>query len=106
MLVQEISDLEPRQPNISVKKGLIQVALGQRKADLFIQNGHLVNVYSGEILEGQNVAVCGQHIAYTGPSFTLGFLSFSALPWIRLTPSGLGRQKSRDPLAVRENVKG
>jgi adenine deaminase len=60
--------LEPRQPNVSAKKGLIQVALGQRKADLYIQNGHLVNVYSGEILEGHNIAVCGQHIAYTGPS--------------------------------------
>jgi adenine deaminase len=23
------------------------------------------------------------------PVFTLGFLSFSALPWIRLTPGGL-----------------
>jgi adenine deaminase len=51
-----------------VKKGLIQVALGQRKADLYIQNGHLVNVYSGEILEGHNIAVRGQGIAYAGPS--------------------------------------
>jgi adenine deaminase len=59
--------LEPGQPSISVKKGLIQVALGQRKADLYIQNGHLVNVYSGEILEGHNIAVCGQGIAYAGP---------------------------------------
>jgi adenine deaminase len=66
--VQEISDLEPRQSSRSLKKGLIQVALGQHKADLYIQNGHLVNVYSGEILEGHNVAVCGQRIAYAGPS--------------------------------------
>jgi adenine deaminase len=50
-----------------VKKGLIQVALGQRKADLYIQNGRLVNVYSGEILEGHNIAICGQRIAYAGP---------------------------------------
>jgi len=49
-----------------VKKGLIQVALGQRKADLYIQNGHLVNVYSGEMLEGHNIAVGGQHVAYAG----------------------------------------
>ena len=60
--------MEPRQLNVSVKKGLIQVALGQRKADLYIQNGHLVNVYSGEILEGHNIAVGGQRIAYAGPS--------------------------------------
>jgi adenine deaminase len=44
------------------------VALGQRKADLYIQNGHLVNVYSGEILEGHNIAIGGQRIAYVGPS--------------------------------------
>lgn len=60
--------MEPWQPSMSVKKGLIQVALGQRKADLYIQNGHLVNVYSGEILEGCNIAVGGQHIAYAGPA--------------------------------------
>jgi adenine deaminase len=47
---------------------LIQVALGQRKADLYIQNGHLVNVYSGEILEGHNIAIGDQRIAYIGPS--------------------------------------
>jgi len=60
--------LEPWQPDVPTKQGLIQVALGQRKADLYIQNGHLVNVYSGEILEGHHIAVCGQRIAYAGPS--------------------------------------
>jgi len=60
--------LEPWQSNVSTKKGLIQVALGQRKADLYIQNGHLANVYSGEILEGHNIAIGGQRIAYVGPS--------------------------------------
>jgi adenine deaminase len=60
--------LGPWQPDVPTKQGLIQVALGQRKADLYIQNGHLVNVYSGEILEGHNIAVCGQRIAYAGPS--------------------------------------
>jgi adenine deaminase len=60
--------LEPWQSNVSTKKGLIQVALGQRKADLYVQNGHLVNVYSGEILEGHNIAIGSQRIAYVGPS--------------------------------------
>ena len=32
------------------------------------------------------------------PVFTLGFLSFSALPWIRLTPSGLLDVKNREIL--------
>ncbi|MDH4137792.1 MAG: amidohydrolase family protein, partial [Anaerolineae bacterium] len=60
--------MEPWQSNVSTKKGLIQVALGQRKADLYLQNGHLVNVCSGEILEGHNIAIGGQRIAYVGPS--------------------------------------
>ena len=32
------------------------------------------------------------------PVFTLGFLSFSALPWIRLTPSGLLDVKNQEIL--------
>jgi adenine deaminase len=49
------------------RRGLIEVALGQRSADLYIRNGRLVNVYSGEILEGQDVAVSRKRIAYVGP---------------------------------------
>ncbi len=49
------------------KRALMEVALGRREADLCLLNGRLVNVYSGEILEGQRVLVCGQRIAYVGP---------------------------------------
>lgn len=59
---------ESRLSSPALKKELIQTALGQRGADLYIQNGRLVNVYSGEILEEHNIAVCGQRIAYAGPS--------------------------------------
>ena len=46
---------------------LMDVALGRTPADLAIVNADLVNVYSGEILEKQSVAVKGPWIAYVGP---------------------------------------
>jgi adenine deaminase len=46
---------------------LIRVALGQEKADLFVRDGTLVNVYSGELIP-TNVAILNGRIAYVGPS--------------------------------------
>lgn len=46
----------------------IEVALGKRQPDLYIRNGSVVNVYSGEILEKQDVAISGKRIAYVGPA--------------------------------------
>lgn len=48
-------------------KELVDVAMGRRPADLVVRNGRLVSVYSGEILPGMDVAVCGCRIAYVGP---------------------------------------
>jgi adenine deaminase len=45
---------------------LIKVAMGEEKADLALQNGSLVNVYTGEILEEHSVAVKGERIAWVG----------------------------------------
>jgi len=45
---------------------LIKVALGEEKADLAVINAKIVNVYTGEILEDQSVAVKGKWIAYVG----------------------------------------
>ena len=45
---------------------LAQVALGREPADLVIDNARLVNVYTGEVLEDQSVAVKGTRIAYVG----------------------------------------
>jgi adenine deaminase len=53
--------------NLHAVKTLVRVALGQRPADLYIRDGRLVNVYSGEILEDQDVAISGGRIAYVGP---------------------------------------
>lgn len=55
-------------------KELVETARGDLKASLVIQNGSLVNVVSGEILQGMSVAVQGSRIAYVGKdaSHTIG----------------------------------
>ena len=47
-------------------KVLIDTALGKLKADMVIINADLVNVYSGELLNGYSVAIKGDRIAYVG----------------------------------------
>jgi adenine deaminase len=44
---------------------LLEVARGERPADLVVHGGTIANVYSGEFLSG-HVAVVGGHIAYVG----------------------------------------
>lgn len=53
---------------------LIRTGSGREKADLAVVNGTLVNVYTGELLEGYGVAVKGERIAYVGddPGHTVG----------------------------------
>lgn len=46
---------------------LINVAKGQETADLVVVGGTLLNVYTGELLPGQDVAIKGERIAYVGP---------------------------------------
>ena len=48
-------------------KKRIDVALGRTPADLAIVNARLVNVYTGEILDGQSVCTCADQIACVGP---------------------------------------
>ena len=47
---------------------LIRGAMGEIKADLIITGGKLINVYSGEILDGMEIAVIDGRICYLGPS--------------------------------------
>ncbi len=49
---------------------LVEVAMGREPADLVIQNGRWVNVYSGEIIPGTDVAIKGCRIAYVGEDGT------------------------------------
>ena len=48
-----------------MNKELLSVARGLKPADLVVNNGKIVNVYSGEIYDG-GVAVCGDTIAAVG----------------------------------------
>ena len=47
---------------------LVQGAMGQVKADLIVTGGKLINVYSGEILDGMEITVLDGRICYVGPS--------------------------------------
>lgn len=49
-----------------ISKDLIATALGEVKADIVIKNGRLVNVYTGEILDGMNVAIKHDRVAHIG----------------------------------------
>ncbi|PLR78738.1 adenosine deaminase [Bacillus sp. V3-13] len=81
---------------------LIEVAKGQRPADLFIKGGTVINVYSGEFLK-HNVAVYKDCIAYVGESeasigeatkmidangfyISPGFIEAHAHPWVVYNP--------------------
>ncbi len=45
---------------------LVDVAMGRKPADMIIRNGRWVNVHSGEILPGIDIAIWGSRIAYVG----------------------------------------
>lgn len=47
-------------------KTLMQVALGQEKADLAVVNAKLVNVYTGETIKNCTISIKGKWIAYVG----------------------------------------
>jgi adenine deaminase len=49
-------------------KRLMRGALGEIKADLIVTGGKLINVYSGEILDGMEIAVLDGRICHVGPS--------------------------------------
>lgn len=46
---------------------LIDVALGEKPAHVYLKGAYLLNVFSGELLK-DNIAVFGDRIAYVGPS--------------------------------------
>lgn len=56
-------DVEARQ---SLRRRLINVAMGNEPADLVIRDGRWVCVQSGEIIEHTDIAVSAGHIAYVG----------------------------------------
>ena len=58
--------MNKRQAWYEVGKDLVDVAMGRRAAEMVIHNGQWVNVHSGEILPGTDIAICGSRIAYVG----------------------------------------
>ena len=46
---------------------LVDVASGRRPADLVVRNGRWVNVHSGEIIPGTDLAMAAGRFAYCGP---------------------------------------
>ena len=61
-------------PRTSAASVLVDVAMGRSPADTVIQNGRWVNVHSGEIIAGTDVAISAGRFAYVGPdaSHTIG----------------------------------
>jgi adenine deaminase len=47
---------------------LVDVATGRRPADLVVRNGRWVNVHSGEIIAGTDLAIVAGRFAYCGPN--------------------------------------
>ena len=47
---------------------LIRASLGEVKSDLVVTGGRLINVYSGEVLDGVELAVSQGRVCYVGPS--------------------------------------
>lgn len=52
---------------VTIRQHLTLVALGKRPADLVIEVGRLLAVYSRTWLEDQEIVVAGRRIAYVGP---------------------------------------
>ena len=46
---------------------LVDVAIGRKPADLVVRNGRWVNVHSGEIIPGTDIAIAAGRFAYCGP---------------------------------------
>jgi len=54
-------------PREAVAPLLVDVAMGRRHADLVVRNGRWVNVHSGEIIPGTDLAIVSGRFAYCGP---------------------------------------
>ncbi|HWQ71451.1 MAG TPA: adenine deaminase C-terminal domain-containing protein [Desulfitobacteriaceae bacterium] len=83
-------------------KCLVEVAQGKREADLYVEGGNLINVYSGEIYPA-NIAVSQGRVAYLGNSRSMvgpatrlikaegyylspGYIESHSHPWLIYNP--------------------
>ncbi len=58
--------MPPVRPFAELAPVLVDVATGRKPADLVVRNGRWVNVWSGEILSGTDIAIAGGRFAYCG----------------------------------------
>lgn len=70
----EVKALQQRYQLAQVTEQLVAVAMGRQPAEVVIKNGRLVNVLTGEIQNGIDVAITHGRIAYVGEdaSHTIG----------------------------------
>ena len=61
------TNTDRRIPWHEVGRRLADVAMGRASADAVIRGGSWVNVHTGEIIPGTDVAISGARIAYVGP---------------------------------------
>jgi len=54
-------------PWVEMAPELVDVAMGRKPADLVVRNGRWVNVHSGEVIAGIDLAIVGGRFAYCGP---------------------------------------
>ena len=60
--------IKPRpKPWSEMAPQLVDVAMGRKTADLVVRGGRWVNVYSGEVILGTDIAISGGRFAYCGP---------------------------------------
>ncbi|MDQ6433083.1 adenine deaminase [Mesorhizobium sp. LHD-90] len=59
---------EKPKPWAQIATLLVDVATGRKPADLVVRNGRWVNVHSGEIIPGTDLAIAGGRFAYCGPN--------------------------------------
>ncbi|MEF2074292.1 adenine deaminase [Consotaella aegiceratis] len=57
----------PFPPFEAVAPDLVDVAMGRAPADLVVRNGRWLNVHSGEVIAGTDIAVKAGRFAYCGP---------------------------------------
>ena len=50
------------------RKQVIEVALGRAQADTIVSNATILNVFTSEWLENQDIVITGKRIAWVGPT--------------------------------------
>ncbi|MEM7462542.1 MAG: adenine deaminase, partial [Pseudomonadota bacterium] len=63
-MVKQAADLKPWSKSVV---RLVDVAAGRTPADLVVRNGRWVNVHSGEVVPGTDIAISDGRFAYCGP---------------------------------------